>query len=178
MSLQKLASVVLGGLDNLNLADEDVLQGVDALALLLDLLADHLRDELNNEILQVGAGRLAGHDLEHLLANLADLRALGVSSLPLRVGALLGEGDGEQAQAVAVGGVDLNERLDEGLPAADERLQLVGGEVQAVEGGEGRAALDVLDPQADLLVCLVLVLLEVGEGSLNDAALQSIRSDL
>ena len=38
-----------------------------------------LRDELANKLLEVTAGSLPGHDLHHLLADLADLTALCIA---------------------------------------------------------------------------------------------------
>ena len=61
---------------------------------------------------------------------LAALRVGRLLDLPR---ALLGEGDAEEAQEVAVGRLDVHGRLDQRLPLAHQRAQLVGGEVHAVE---------------------------------------------
>lgn len=49
------------------------LQRVDSLACLLNVLANGLRDELGHQVLQVTAAGLTAHDLNHLLADGADL---------------------------------------------------------------------------------------------------------
>ncbi len=112
------------------------------LAVLLDVLADGLWDELLHQVLEVHGGGLAGDDLHHLLADLAHLAGLGVAGALDLVLALLGEGDAEHAQHVAVGGLHVHVGLDQRLPLADQGAQLVGGEVHALwvgeEGGKGK----------------------------------------
>jgi hypothetical protein len=44
VDFEQLVGVELGGLEDLDLADKDVLKGVDSLALLLDVFANTLRD--------------------------------------------------------------------------------------------------------------------------------------
>jgi hypothetical protein len=44
VQLQQLGSIKLGGLDNLKLVDENILEGVDSVALLLNLLSDGVGD--------------------------------------------------------------------------------------------------------------------------------------
>lgn len=160
-----------GGTD---LADVAVLEGVDALRRLLDLTADNLRDELLNELLEVARGGLTLRDLEHLLTDLTDLRRLSVGRLLDLVRALLGEADGEEADEVTVGGLDVDVRLDQGLPLADERAELVRGEVHAVEVGQARLALDLVDTERDLAERVLIVLVEVSQGQLKDAALERV----
>lgn len=157
-----------------DLADVAVLEGVDALRRLLDLTADNLRDELLNELLEVARGGLTLRDLEHLLADLTDLRRLSVGRLLDLVRALLGEADGEEADEVTVGGLDVDVRLDQGLPLADERAELVRGEVHAVEVGQARLALDLVDTERDLAERVLVVLVEVSQGQLKDAALERV----
>lgn len=151
-----------------------VAEGVDALGGLLDLTAHNLRNELGGELAESAARSLAGHDVDHLLADHADLGRPRVGGLLDLVGAPLGEGNAEQAEEVVVGGLDDNVGLDQGLPLADEGGELVVGEVETVEVGQAVLALDLVDAQLDLAEAVVLVLLEVGEGSLEDAALERV----
>ncbi|KAI3491149.1 hypothetical protein L1887_44547 [Cichorium endivia] len=174
VNLEQLVQVVLGRLEHLDLAHVDVLEGEDALGGLLHLAANHLGDELGDKLAQVARVGLALHNLEHLLADGADVRRLGVRVLLDLVGALLGEGDHKDAEQVAVGGLDVLVRLNERLPLAHERAQLVRGEVHAVEVGEAGAALDAVDLQLELAVRLLVVLVEVGERSLDNAALERV----
>ena len=151
-----------------------VLEGVDALGGLLNLATNDLGNQLLGELSQSAGAGLPLHDLNHLLADLADLRGLGVGGLLHLVGALLGESNGEEADEVAVGGLDVDVGLDERLPLADERAELVGGEVEAVEVGQAVLALDLVDAELDLAEGVVLILLEIGEGSLEDTALEGV----
>jgi hypothetical protein len=151
-----------------------VLEGVDALGGLLDLAADDLGDQLVGELGQGAGGGLALDDLDHLAADGANLGRGGVGGLLDLVRPAAGEGDGEEAKEVVVGGLDGDVGLNQSLPLADERAQLVGGEVESVEVGQAVLALDLVDPQLDLAEGVVLVLLEVGEGDLENTALQRI----
>jgi hypothetical protein len=60
------------------------------------------------------------------------------------------------------------------LPLADERAELVGGEVEAVEVGQAVLALDLVDTELDLAEGVVLVLLEIGERDLEYPALEGV----
>lgn len=151
-----------------------VLEGVDPLGGLLDFPPNDLGDQLGGQLGEGAAGGLALHDLHHLGADLADLRRRGVGRLLDLVGPALREGDGEEAEGVVVGGLDRDVGLDERLPLAHERPELVGGEVEAVEVGQAVLALHLVNPQADLAERVVLVLLEIGERDFEDAALQRV----
>merc|ERR1719498_329089 len=74
VQLHELGDVELGLLHNLTLPDQHVLEWVDALGLLLDLLANGLRDQLLNKFTKLALARLGLADVNHLHANLADLR--------------------------------------------------------------------------------------------------------
>lgn len=151
-----------------------VLERVDTLGALLNLTTHHLRDELGGELAQRAALCLTRHDVRHLLPDRANLRRPGVGGLLDLVGPSLGEGNAEEAEQVVVGGLDNHVGLNEGRPLADERAQLVGGEVHAVEVGQAVAALNLVDAQLDLTERVVLILLEIGERSLEDTALERI----
>lgn len=151
-----------------------MLQGVDALGGLLDLAADNLRNQLGGELGKGAGGGLALDDVDHLATDGTDLRGSGVGGLLDLVLAALGEADGEEADEVVVGGLDGDVGLNESLPLADEGSQLVGGEVQTVEVGQAVLALDLVDSEANLTESVLLILLEVGEGDLNDTALQGV----
>lgn len=119
MELKKLLEVKLGALENLDLVKENVLEGVDGLASLLDLLADRVRNKLLDNFLQVAAGNLTLDDLKHTLADGTDLAGLGIRGLLDLLGAALGETDGEETQQVAVSRLDVNVGLNQGLPLLD-----------------------------------------------------------
>lgn len=151
-----------------------VLQRVDTLGSLLDLAANDLWNELLGELGKSAGAGIAGHDLDHLLADRPDLRCGSVCGLLNLVWSSLGEADGEEAQEVVVGGLDDDVGLDEGLPLADEGAELVGGEVEAVEVGQAVLALDLVDAELDLAEGMVLILLEIGERDLEYPALEGV----
>jgi hypothetical protein len=151
-----------------------VLERVDALGGLLDLATNDLGNKLLGELGEGARAGVTGHDLNHLLADSPDLRRSGVCGLLDLVWSSLGEADGEEAEKVVVGGLDDDVGLDEGLPLADERPQLVGGEVEAVEVGQAVLSLDLVDAELDLAERVVLILLEVGERDLEYPALEGV----
>ena len=108
------------------------------------------------------------------MTDLLDLSGLSVGGLLDLVRALLCETNGEKAEEVSIGGSDVDVRLDQGLPLAYERAELVRGEVHAVEGGQAVLALDLVDAQLDLLESLLVVLVEIGKRELQDTSLQGI----
>ena len=83
---------------------------------LFDALSNDFGDELLDEFTEIAGCRFLGHDIEHLLADLTDLRRRGVGGLAELVGATLGEGDSEETEQVAVGSLDIYVSLDNGLP--------------------------------------------------------------
>lgn len=178
VELHEASDVGLGALDDLDLADADVVEGEYAGASLSDGLADGLRDELFDKLAELALAGLLLHDLDHLLADGADLRGLGVASGLLLVGASLGEGEAEHADCVAVGGLDVNVGFDEGVPLADEAAHVVAGQRHAVEVGQAVTPVDFLDDKTHILVALILIGLQVGEVDLAHAALQIIRREL
>ena len=112
----QLAEIELGSLEDLDLSDIDVLDGVDIVAGLFDGLANHFRGELLDKFLHVARGSFLGHDFKHLLANLLDLSSLSIGSLADLVRAALGEGNGEETEEVSIGGLDIDVGFNNGLP--------------------------------------------------------------
>lgn len=83
----------------------------------------------------------------------------------------------EISRHLTIAGLHVHVGLDEGHPLLDERAQLVPGKVKAVEVRHHIVALHVLAAELDLPEPLVVVLVEVGERDLEDAALQALRGD-
>ena len=75
---------------------------------------------------------------------------------------------------MVVSRLDHDVGLDERLPFADKRAQLVRGEVEAVEVGEAVLALDFIDAEFDFAERVVFVFLEIGEGDFEDAAFEGV----
>ena len=150
MELEEGTKVELWSLEELDLTDVDVLEWVDTLGALLNLTAHDLWDQLGGELGKSAGAGLTSHDLGHLLADGSRLGRTSVCGLLDLVWSPLGESDGEKAEKVVVGGLDDNVGLNEGLPLANERLELVGGEVETVEVGQAVLALDLIYPQSNL----------------------------
>lgn len=151
-----------------------ILQRVDALGRLLDLTADDLGDQLGRKLGQRAASGVALHDLGHLLADRTDLRRAGIGGLLDLVGASLRKGNGKQANKVIIGGLHGHVGLDEGLPLADKRAQLVGREVHTIEVGKAVLPLDFIHPELDLAERVVFIVLQVGKRSLEDTTLEGV----
>lgn len=114
------------------------------------------------------------NDLGHLSANGADLGGCGVCSLLDLVWTLLGEGDREDAEEVVISGLDRDIGFNQRLPLADEGTELVRCEVKTVEVGQAVLSLNFIHTELDLSECVVLIALEIGQGNLEDSALQRV----
>jgi len=178
----QLGQIELWLLQHLDLSDENILQWEDGLALLLDLSSDGVRsrNEFLDQFLQVTLGSLFVHDLEHLLADSADLTRLSVASRSSSlVLLLLGESNSKQTQDISIRSADIDGTFDQGLPLADQGAQLVTSHVHAVEVGEDVSSLNILSNQSDLAEGLAFITtVEFSEGDLEDTALQAFRGDL
>jgi len=169
--------VVFGGAEDLDFADVHILYGIDELAGLVDLGADRIGDEFLQQRFQLAFGDLIAHDLEHSLADALHLRGLGVAGLLDLVFAPLGKAEAEQAQHVAVGGLQIDVRLDQRLPFADERAHLVSGEGEPGEAGEAVLAHHLLDAKFDFLMGVSLLALQICQIGLHHASLDSVIGD-
>lgn len=150
------------------------MERVDALCGLLDLATNDLGNEFGGKLSEGAAGGFALNDVGHLASDSPDLRRGSICRLLDLVGTALGEGDGEQTDEVVVGGLHRYVRLDQSLPLAHERAQLVGGEVESVEVGQAVFALDLVDSQTNLAKSVILILLQIGQRDLNNSSLQSV----
>lgn len=178
VELHQLDQIKAGCLDGLDLANKNVLERVDASALLLDLLGDGLRDKLVDKALEVRLGGLSSHDLNHLPADSPDLGRLGLAGLADLIRSLLGEGNGKHAEGVAISGLDIGMGLNQGLPLADKGAELVPGHVHTVEVGKEGLALDLLTDKLNLAVVEVLGTLKISEGNSKDTALKRLGGNL
>lgn len=175
MELKELLQVKLGALEDLDLVQQDVLEGEDGLAALLDLLTDGVGDQLLDDLLQVAGGDLAGDDLEHALADGTDLAGLSVGGLLDLLRATLGETDGEQTEQVTISGLDVNVGLDQGLPFLDHGAKLVSSDGHTVEVGQAGLALDLVDAKTELAEGLVLRLgVQVTKGDIQDTSTEGV----
>jgi hypothetical protein len=179
VEFHKLGEIELGLLEDLDLADEDVLEGEDLGAILGDLLGDLVGEELLEEFLEGVLLDLGHHDFHHLATELMSVGALGVAGSLNLVLVTAGESNSEGTDEVAVSGLGLNEGLDNGVPLLDEGAELIAGDVHTMEVGEAIEALDFLNLDLDLSPGrLVGVVVELTEGDGEDTAAEGVGRDL
>lgn len=179
VKFHKLGEIELGLLEDLDLADEDVLKGEDLGAVLGDLLGDLVGDELLEEFLEGVLLDLGHHSFHHLGAELLFVGALGVAGSLNLVLVASGEGNGEGSDEVTISSLGLNEGLDDGVPFLDKGGELIAGDVHTVEVGEAVEALNFLDLNLDLSPCgLVGVVVELTERDVEDTAAEGVSGDL
>jgi hypothetical protein len=140
-----------------------VLQRINTPRCLLDLPSNSLWYKLLYQLLQVTACCLPCHDLKHLLPDLPNLARLSIRRLAhLRLTALC-ESDGEEAEEVTISRLDVDMCLNEGLPLAHKRTELVRGERHAMEVGQTILSLDLVNAKFNFAEGLLLILIEVTE---------------
>jgi len=174
----QFSDIKLGLLEDLDLSNVAILDGEDRAALLGDLFSDRGRNQFLDKTLQVSLCAEFGHVGDHLGTDcpaLGGFRVAGGGDL-----VVLGsrKGDAKETDGVSVRGAAVYVGLDDGLLLSDQRAKLVAGHVHAVEIHQAVVALDVLDAQTNFAVGEGLVLLEVGEGDLNNTSLKVVRGDL
>lgn len=117
------------------------------------------------------------HNLDHLLhdqLSVRGLRVAGCSDLLLRS---LGEGDGEQSQDEAVGGLGLRGGFDQGVPLLDHGTTLISRDVHAIEVGVAIKSLNLINLEFKLSPGLSLgLVVAVGQRDGEDTTFQAIRS--
>lgn len=85
------------------------------------------------------------HDLHHLLSDELLVGSLGIARGLNLSWSLLGEGDAEESHEVSIGGLGLNESLNEGVPLLDHGAGMVSGDIHSVEVGIAIISLDFID---------------------------------
>lgn len=179
VKFHELGQIELGLLQDLHLADEHVFKREDLGAVLGDLLAQLVGDELLEEFLEGALCALSNHDFHHLLAELSHVGSFGVASgLDLELVAA-GEGNCEHADEVAIEGLGLNKGLNKGVPLLDEGAKLVAGNIHTVEVGVAVEALDFFNLDLDLSPGgLMSIVVELAEGDIEDTAAKGVSSNL
>lgn len=173
--LAKLIEVHVRSLDDLDLSDLHVLDGVDRRDFLGDLLLDDLTGEQVEDLGDVGFADLLSNDVVDSLADDLLLGRKGIVGLALLVRRLAGEGDHEDSQDIAVLGLDVGNSFDEGFSLLDEGAELISGGVDSVEGSDGLSAFGLINNQLNLSpVEAVLVGSQIGLHLRHDSALDAI----
>jgi len=176
--LVDLESIDLRALDNLDLADCDVLQRVNELAVLGDLVVELLADEVAYNIVDGDLGEFRDEVRVYSCADFAYVGGFSVRLLLDLLRVALGESDDEDTEDIAICSLSINEGLDESLPLANHLEELVTSDVHSVEGGLGCVTINLVYDETDLAplraLCLVI---ELREGLLNNAPLDEVSGD-
>lgn len=103
------------------------------------------------------------------------LRSFGVASC-LDLGLVaLGERDGEHSEHVTIGGLRLDEGLDERVPLLDQRARLVAGNVHTVEVGVAVVAFDFFALDLHLSPgVFVSLAVQISKRDLENATLEGV----
>ena len=173
----ELGNIDLGSLEHLHLADQGVLHGVDAVALLLDASTNGLSGELGDQRGEIALRDFLDDDGAHLSTDGVDLGVLSVASLLVLVGLLAGESDAEHAELVTVGGVHFNIALNESLPLLDHGAELIASNVHSVEESDALVTLNIFHTESHLAVTLFLVLVEIAEIGFKHTTLKTFGSN-
>lgn len=104
---------------------------------------------------------------------------LCVAGLSWALWIFVGETNAEYPQAVAIGGFDIDNSLNQGLPFLDHWPQLVCGQVHTMEVGENITSLDILSNQSEFTERSfgVIVALEISERNLKHSVFETLGSD-
>lgn len=179
VQLQKLADVVLGGLDNLHLQDGNVLKRIDWRADTLDLLSNAIGNELADNLAERASTDLSGENLEDALANGADLSALRIGGLSKLSFSALSESNDEGAESVTIRGLDVSKGLDQSLPLANKGASLVGSKVHTMDVGQAVATLNLIDTKAETAEGSILSLIvDISERQVQNTTTESLVSVL
>jgi len=86
-----------------------------------------------------------------------------------------GEGNAEHAEEVSIGGLGLNESLDECVPLLHKSAEFIAGDVHSIEVCEGIESFHFFDLELNLSPCgLVVLILQVSEADLEDTTSEGI----
>lgn len=116
---------------------------------------------------------LSEHDLHHLLSDEFLMGSLGVAGGFNLSGGLVSEGNGEHSDDVTIGGLSLNESLNEGVPLLDHGASLVSGDIHTVEVSVAIKSLDLITLELNLSPGIGLWV-AVSKGGSEDTTSQTV----
>ena len=104
-----------GLLQHFYFSNEDIMEWINRLASLFYVFSNAIWNQFIDHLFQVVGLHLSGHDLHHLLADLAHLLVLGVRGLPNLIVALFSKTHTEQTKQVTISSLDVNMSFNHGL---------------------------------------------------------------
>ena len=145
----ELGVIDVGSLDDLDLSDLNVLDGVNRRDILGDLLLNNLAGEQVEDLSDVGFGNFLGNDVVNSLADNLLLGRKGIVGLALLVEGLFGEANHKHSKDISVAGLNIRDSLNESLSLLDQGADFVLGGVNTVEAGDGLSTFSLVDDQLD-----------------------------
>ncbi len=133
-----------------------------------------LNSQLLNGLLEGNSRHMVAHNASDLAAQVANLGGLSIVCLLCLVGHLGSEGNDKHTQSVSILCLDVDVGIDSGLPLADQRSELVSGQLESVEVGQGALVLDILNAELDVAVGLLFVSLEISEADRDHTSLEVV----
>ena len=119
------------------------------------------------------------HNLHHLLSNELLVGSLSVAGGLNLSWCFLGESNAEHSDDVSIEGLGLSVSLNKRVPLLDHGASLISGNVHTVEVGVAVEFLDLLNLELDDSpgVLVLVLLVQVGVGDLEDASLERFGRD-
>jgi len=179
IEFHELGKIELGLLEDLNLADKDILKREDLWAVLLNLLADLFREYLFENILKGWFSSLSNHDFHHLLAKLLLVGCFSVAGGLNLVSVTAGESNCEHSNEVTIGSFSLDESLNSWVPLFDKRTEFIAGDVHSMEVGVAVEALDFFNLDLHLSPCdLMSIVVKFTKWNSENTSTEGFTSDL
>lgn len=114
------------------------------------------------------------NDVGHFASNGSNLGRRRIGGFLDLIRAAFGESNGEETDEVIICRLHSHIGFNKSLPFTNEGSKFIGSEIEAVEVGQTIFALDLVYAETNLSERVLLILLEIREGHLNDATLQRI----
>lgn len=144
MELHEFSQFKLGFLQHFDFPNKNVMERIDGLASLLYVFPNAVWNQFINYFLQVICLHFSGHDLHHLLADLADLLVLRIGCLSNLVVTFFSETNTEKSEQIPIGRLHINMSFNHGLPLFDHGAHFVPGKIHAMEVSQTVFALNIL----------------------------------
>jgi hypothetical protein len=149
MHFAQFVEVNVGSLDNFDLSDLNVLDGVNGRDLLGDFLLNDLTGEKIEDLSGIGLGNFLSHNVVNSLSDDLLLGGKGIVGLSLLVGRLPSESNHEDSQDIAILRLNVLNGLNKSLSLLDEGAELVTSDINTIEGGDGLSAFSLVNNQLD-----------------------------
>ena len=149
MEFGKLGIIYFGSLDNLDLSNSDVLDGVDGVDFSSDLLLNNFGGEEIENLSGVGLSDFLGNDFVHSASDFFLLGAQSIVGLLLLVGGFPSEGNRENSDNIAISWSAVLNTLNKSFTFLDKSTKLISGHINSVEAAEGISSSGLIDDETD-----------------------------